>query len=65
MQMNEARGFVMQALREGGWNQMTGLWGVAGNVKARSKGVNPNQHPSYAQFPYWKEWYHPTVTCSQ
>jgi hypothetical protein len=47
MQMDEARGFVMQALREGGWNQMSGLLGVVGLVKARSQGINPNLRPSY------------------
>ena len=45
--MDAARGFVMQALREGGWNQLNTLLGVVGIVKARSEGVNPNLHPSY------------------
>jgi hypothetical protein len=47
MQMDEARGFVMQAIREGGWNQMLGLLGVVGLVKARSQGINPNLRPSF------------------
>jgi hypothetical protein len=48
MQMDEARGFVMQALREDGWNQMLGLMDVVGRVKARSQGINPNLRPSYS-----------------
>jgi hypothetical protein len=47
MQMDEARGFVMQALREGGWNQLDGILRAAGSAKARSAGVNPNLHQSY------------------
>jgi hypothetical protein len=47
MQMDEARGFVMQALRESGWNQMSTLVGVVVFVKARSQGINPNLRPSY------------------
>jgi hypothetical protein len=47
MRMDEARGFVMQALRGGGWDQMGGILEAAGNAKARSRGVNPNQRLSY------------------
>jgi hypothetical protein len=48
MRMDEARGFVMQALREGGWNQMARLMAAVGLVKARSQGINPNLRPSYS-----------------
>ena len=42
MQMDEARGYVFQALRETGWNQMSALLGVVGLLKARAQGINTN-----------------------
>ena len=47
MRLDEARGLIMQALREGGWNQVSGLTRVAGDIKARSQGINPNLRPGY------------------
>jgi hypothetical protein len=47
MRLDEARGLVMQALRETGWNQVSTLVTTAGILKARSQGINPNLHPSY------------------
>src|SRR3984885_10054298 len=47
MRLDEARGLLMQALREPGWNQVGGLISPVGNLRARAQGINPNQHPSY------------------
>jgi hypothetical protein len=47
MRMDEARGLLMQALRESGWNQVGTLVALVGDLKARAGGINPNQHVSY------------------
>ena len=47
MRLDEARGLIMQALRETGWNQVDGLTRAAGDIKARSQGINPNVRPGY------------------
>jgi len=39
MQMEEARGFVFQALREGGWNQFGTLLDSVGILKAKSQKI--------------------------
>jgi hypothetical protein len=44
MRLDEARGLLMQALREGGWNQASGLVRTVGMLKARAQGINPNQN---------------------
>lgn len=44
MRLDEARGLLMQALREPGWNQATTLVRSVGLLKARSQGINPNQN---------------------
>jgi hypothetical protein len=43
MRLDEARGLLMQALRETGWNQASNLLMIVGHLKARSQGINPNQ----------------------
>lgn len=43
MRLDEARGLLMQALREPGWNQVGGLVRTVGLLKARAQGINPNQ----------------------
>lgn len=47
MRLDEARGFLMQALSVGGWNQVDGLLRTVGDLKARAQGINPNLRPSY------------------
>ena len=47
MRLDEARGFLMQAFRLDGWNQMGDLLRIVGDLKARAQGINPNQRPSY------------------
>jgi hypothetical protein len=47
MRLDEARSFMMQALRDTGWNQAPGLMASVGLVKARSQGINPNLNRSY------------------
>ena len=37
MQMEEARAFVFQALRVGGWNQFGGLLVTVGMIKAKAQ----------------------------
>ena len=44
MQLDEARGLLMQALREPDWNQASTLVRNVGLLKARAQGVNPNQN---------------------
>jgi hypothetical protein len=46
MQMEEARGYVFQALREGGWNQFGVLLASVGDLKARAerRPVDPNSY---------------------
>jgi hypothetical protein len=43
MQMEEARAFVFQALREGGWNQWGGLLSSVGLISARARNVHIDQ----------------------
>ena len=43
MQMEEARGFVFQALREGGWNQWGSLLSAVGLISARARNVPIDQ----------------------
>jgi hypothetical protein len=43
MRLDEARGLLMQAMQEPGWNQASGLVRTVGLIKARSQGKNPNQ----------------------
>ena len=45
MKLDEARGLVMQALRETGWNQVGDLIRLVGDRKAIAQGINPNQRP--------------------
>jgi hypothetical protein len=47
MQLDEARGLLMQALREGGWDQVNTLMRVVGDLRARAQGINPNLQQSY------------------
>jgi hypothetical protein len=47
MRLDEARGLLMQALRQGGWNQVDQIMRVVGDLKARAQGIDPNQRPSY------------------
>jgi hypothetical protein len=47
MRLDEARGFVMQALRMGGWNQLGELFRLVGECKARAQGINPGIQQSY------------------
>ena len=37
MRLAEARGFVLQALRQGGWNQVTDVFIAVGNLKAKAQ----------------------------
>ncbi len=37
----EARGLTMQALRRQGWNQVSGLFRIVGDLRARAQGINP------------------------
>lgn len=54
MQMEEARGFVFQALREGGWNQWGSLLSSVGLISARARNLHIDQtrlfHSSGSQF---------------
>jgi hypothetical protein len=43
MRLDEARGLMLQALRETGWNQVGDLLRTVGNLKARAQGIDPNQ----------------------
>lgn len=47
MRVEEARELMFQALRLGGWNQVSQLCSTVGDVKARRSGINPNPRPSY------------------
>jgi hypothetical protein len=47
MRYDEARGLIMQALRQPGWNQVNGLFRIVGDLKAKAQGINPNLTPSY------------------
>src|ERR1700739_4071760 len=51
MQTEEARGFVFQALREGGWNQWGQLLSLVGAISARQRRVEidpmTRMHPGY------------------
>ncbi len=40
MRLAEARGFVMQALRQGGWNQAIGVIDAVGNLRAEAEGLD-------------------------
>jgi len=43
MRLDEARGLLMQALREPDWNQAATLVRNVGLLKARARGIDPNQ----------------------
>jgi hypothetical protein len=43
MRLDEARGLLMQALREPGWNQVKTLVDNVGLLKARAQQIDPNQ----------------------
>jgi hypothetical protein len=47
LRLDEARGLLMQALRQSGWNQVGNLITLVGDLKARSQGINPNQRVHY------------------
>jgi hypothetical protein len=47
MRLDEARGLLMQALREKGWKSAGDLVRNIGVLKARSQGLNPNEHQQY------------------
>lgn len=40
MRLEEARAFLMQALRQPGWNQVSDLFMIVGDLKARAEGLN-------------------------
>jgi hypothetical protein len=44
MQMEEARGYVFQAIREGGWNQFGILVSMVGTIKARIQNLSRDPH---------------------
>jgi hypothetical protein len=50
MRLEEARGFVMQALRQGGWNQVVELFIVVGNLKAKAQGLDRSRTFDGRQF---------------
>jgi hypothetical protein len=50
MKLNEARSFLLQALREAGWNQSTDLFIAVGNLKARTVGQDPRRASDGRQF---------------
>lgn len=43
LQMEEARSYLIQALRQPGWNQVTSLTMNVGNLKAKAQGLDRNQ----------------------
>ena len=43
LQMEEARSYLIQALRKPGWNQVTSLTMNVGNLKAKAQGLDRNQ----------------------
>jgi hypothetical protein len=42
MNLEEARGYLIQALREPGWNQVTMLFASVGSIRERAQGRGPN-----------------------
>ena len=50
MRMEEARGYVFQALREGGWNQFGGLLMSVGMIKARAQHLDTSRAIDGRQF---------------
>ena len=47
MSIEEARELIFQALRQGGWNQVGGLFDVVGQIKAQRSGTNQGLNRSY------------------
>jgi hypothetical protein len=43
LQIEEARSYLIQALRQPGWSQVTSLIIAVGNLKAKAQGLNRNQ----------------------
>jgi hypothetical protein len=50
VRLDEARGLLMQALREAGWNQVSNLVTIVGNYRARSQGITPRGYEAGRQF---------------
>jgi hypothetical protein len=50
MRLEEVRAFVMQALRQGGWNQVENLFTMVGDLKARAQRLDRSRVINGSQF---------------